>query len=115
MRKIPFTFKLFLSSMLVIAVFSAGVLYFTFERIEEFNLETAGSHLHSLGIGNSDREPAVAQGRGVGLRLRGAAAEHRRCYQRCHCHQGLVSSLRAPTASAYRLCHLCDRLCASSC
>jgi two-component system phosphate regulon sensor histidine kinase PhoR len=68
MRKIPFTFKLFLSSMLVIAVFSAGVLYFTFERIEEFNLETAGSHLHSLGIASvREAQPLFAAGDWAGL------------------------------------------------
>ena len=50
MKKIPFTLKLFLSYLLVVAVFSGGVLYFVSARIDEFNLESVGAHLHALGI-----------------------------------------------------------------
>ena len=68
MKKIPFTLKLFLSYVLVVAVLSAGVLYFVFERIEEFNLETTGSHLHSLGIAAiREAQPLFAAGDREGL------------------------------------------------
>ncbi len=68
MKKIPFTVKLFLSYVLVVAVFSAGALYFVSERIEEFNLETVSSHLHSLVIAAiREAQPFFAAGDWAGL------------------------------------------------
>jgi two-component system phosphate regulon sensor histidine kinase PhoR len=48
MKKIPFSVRLFLSFFLIVAAFSAGVLFFVTQEIDDFNRETMASQLRIL-------------------------------------------------------------------
>ena len=68
MKKIPFSVKLFLSYFLIVALFSASVLYFVSIQIEEFNRETVAGQLHLLCLALlREVEPLVTAGEMAGL------------------------------------------------